>query len=114
MSQGLLSAMVVCLLAVVCGCGDRGGATPAMSGGQIMSLVDSQAVVDLVRITNVSDSGGCIEIGCASQVSVSIVAAYPGQGGQKTVRCDIEPPVTTVKITDFDRESGGKIVLRLR
>ena len=108
----LASCLCLVLLTVAAGCG--GGRASGLTDSEVLALIDRDAVVDLVRITNVSDSGGCIEIGCASQVSVSIVAAYPGQGGQKTVRCEIEPPVTKVKITDFDRERGGKIVLRPR
>lgn len=105
----VLAAGVVLLAA---GCAKTGG--EGLSPAEAAALVSSDAVVDLVRITRVRDVGGVIEIGCASQVPVQIVSEYPGPDGPKSVKHDVEPPMTTLRIEDLNRDSGGIIVLTPR
>jgi len=102
----VLAAGAVVLAA---GCSKAGGG--GLSPAEAAALVNSEGVVDLVRITRVRDAAGVIEINCASQVPVRIVSEYPGPGGPKSVTHDVEPPVTTLRIEDLNRDAVGKIVL---
>ena len=104
------SAAVLGLVLTVslAGCGGAGG------GEDAMGLLETNDVVDLVRITSARNVDGRIEISCATQVTVSLVAEYPGSEGQTTAIYFIDPPVTTIEITDYDHDSGALIVLKPR
>lgn len=107
------SAIAVSGLLALTGCGGK-AERPGLTQAEAAALVTSDAVVDLVRVTSVRDVGGVIEINCATQVPVQIISEYPGSGGPKSVRHDVEPPVTTLRIQDLNRDARGKIILKPR
>ena len=107
-----LSTAAAVILFAGSGCG--GACDSSASRQEAQALVNSDAVVDLVRITNIKVVNGCVEIGCASQVPVSIVATYEGNDGPKTLKHTVEPPMNTLRITDFNMTAKGKIVLEGR
>ena len=108
MSRGFTPVAALAAAVLIAGCGGAGG------GEDAMGLLEARDAVDLVRITNARNVEGRIEITCATQVAVSLVAEYPSANGQERASFTIDPPMTTIQITDYDHDSGAMIVLKPR